>query len=615
MDSDSRPLSQGSTLRRLSSYSDRQQQTAPEQPTLAEFRYLRQLIARSTTGTVEPVPTPPRQLADMFNDAADTVTLRSPSPVAMRRREKDNDSTIHIPSEASSMYLHSRSGSDDTEFHRHLSGRRMAVSPPPVNGGKPHGFSRPREVLFVLVLVLAHLLMFAGLAQGLVPQYVIGEGLLSGRLSWYTSAYALAVGAVMLPAARLGDLFGHKNVFVMGIAWLGIWELVGGFSLKVQQAGGNGGVFFVACRVLQGVGVALFVPNGRAMLERAYHQPCKRKTIVTGLYGAAVPLGFVAGGVMASMLAMETSWPWIFWTEAVVCLVLTSVAIMVLPPTERKIRRVEDSLWRQLDGLGIVLGVSGSTLFSFAFNQAPIVSWSTPYTYFILIIGAMLIAAFVYVERKVSYPLVPIRALRSSTVLVLCSLAAGWGAFSVWAYFGFSFLEDIRAWSPLLASASVAPMVISGLAISMLVGVLLGKGVKPQVFLLVSMATFVAGSVLFATAPVDRRRWPNTVFGSLIIAIGMVMSNAAAPVIISSSLVKEHQSIAASLVFAVVNYAISLGLGIAGTIETHVNENGMDLLAGYRASQFFGVGLGGLGVIIAAVCLVQSVRRSSERDS
>ena len=88
------------------------------------------------------------------------------------------------------------------------------------------------------------------------------------------------------------------------------------------------------------------------------------------------------------------------------------------------------------------------------------------------------------------------------------------------------------------------------------------------------------------------------------------MSNPAATILLSDSVSREHQGIAASLVVTTVNYSISLALGIAGTIEAHIVSGGGDVLAGYRAAMYFGVGLGGFGVLLAGAFTLQSyVRR------
>lgn len=333
---------------------------------------------------------------------------------------------------------------DQQSSTQSTSDRSRASSPPTRSPqDRPYGFSATREVFFLAVIILAQALTMAGLSQALIPQHIIGASFPDtnqGSLAWYSAAYGLTSGSFVLPSGRLGDIFGHKRVFIIGFAWLGLWELAGGFSGYVQRqrgpdgGGSSGTAFFIACRAMQGVGAALLVPNGQAMIGRGY-PPGPRKNVVMSLFGAAAPLGFVAGGAMASLFAQLVSWPWAFWTMAAVCVGLAGVSVLVLPPAgERATREAGVSLWKQIDGAGVFLGVSGLVLFNFAFNQAPIVSWRTPYVYFILVIGALLLGGFVYVELHASHPLVPIAGMTPTTNFVLGCTGAGWACFSIWVY-------------------------------------------------------------------------------------------------------------------------------------------------------------------------------------
>ena len=462
-----------------------------------------------------------------------------------------------------------------------------------------------------MIICLAQVLMLAGISQALVPARLIGESFhdtTPGALAWYTASYGLTSGTFVLPAGRLGDLFGHRKLFIIGFLWFAAWSCIVGFADMVERAGGAGTVFFCFSRAMQGIGPAVLVPNGQAMLGRAY-QPGPRKNMVMSLFGAAAPLGFVLGAVMASLFAVKASWPWAFWSMGGVCLALAAVSVVVVPLSPHTRRVGHGSLWMQLDGYGIIFGVCGLVLFNFAFNQAPIVSWSTPYTYFILIIAVMLLAAFVYTELVAPHPLVPIAAMQSQTNFVLGCTAAGWACFSIWVYYTFAIIQGMRGWSPLLSSAAFAHAPVAGLAASMLTGYLMGK-IKPHWIMFISMCAFFIGSLLFVTAQVDQTYWYNTFFSILVMPFGMDMSNPAAIILLSNSVSKEHQGTAASLVVTVVNYSISLALGIGGSIEGSMNNGGRDILAGFRGAQFFGLGLGGLGIALAAAFLLQSYSRT-----
>lgn len=196
---------------------------------------------------------------------------------------------------------------------------------------------------------------------------------------------------------------------------------------------------------------------------------------------------------------------------------------------------------------------------------------------------------FFYIEIKVSSsPLIPFEALSVDVAFVLGCVACGWGCFGIWVYYIWTFAEVLKGASPLLTSAWISPVAVSGAIASLATGFLLGK-VRPAVVMIIALTCFTIGTVLIATAPVDQIYWAQFFVCTVVIPWGMDMSFPAATLILSNAVAKEHQGIAASLVNTVVNYSISLALGFAGTVEANVNNGGItaeDKLKGYRGAWY-----------------------------
>lgn len=135
----------------------------------------------------------------------------------------------------------------------------------------------------------------------------------------------------------------------------------------------------------------------------------------------------------------------------------------------------------------------------------------------------------------------------------------------------------------------------------------------------ISMLAFLTGSILVATMPVHQIYWAQAFVVTLIIPWGMDMSFPAGTLIMSNAVARKHQGMAASLVNTIVNYSISIGVGIAGTVETHVNRGGRtekDELAGYRGAMYLAVGLSGLGVFTSILFLLKMrMRQDSHVES
>jgi MFS family permease len=155
--------------------------------------------------------------------------------------------------------------------------------------------------------------------------------------------------------------------------------------------------------------------------------------------------------------------------------------------------------------------------------------------------------------------------------------------------------------------AHLCPVAISGFIAALTTGHIISR-IGPGWVMLISMLAFLTGSILVATMPINQVYWAQAFVTTLIIPWGMDMSFPAGTLIMSNAVAKEHQGMAASLVNTVVNYSISIGVGVAGTVETHINHGGQtveDELFGYRGAMYLSVGLSGLGVATSLLFLLK----------
>lgn len=471
-----------------------------------------------------------------------------------------------------------------------------------------------REILFISIVCCAQLFTQAGLGQGISILYSIGEHYNitnPAELSWLIAGYSLTVGTFILPSGRLGDIFGHKKILLIGFAWFGLWSLICGAAYYSNQ------VLFIFARVLQGIGPAIVLPNGLAIFGR-YYPPGQRKSMVFAIFGACAPTGSVLGSAGAALFDL-TFWPWAFWTLGIILFVVTGLGLYIIPdeelePHEQQER--ENRTWGQtfeaLDPWGALTGVLALVLFNFAWNQAPIYGWNQPYIYVLLIIGCLFVPVFFYIETRVSSnPLIPFDALTSNVAFVLGAVGLGWATFGIWFYYIWSFNEVLRGASPLLATAYVSPVVVSGSIAAITTGILLER-IRPAWILSGALVAYLVGVILIMTTPVDQIYWAQIFVSAVITPWGMDMSFPAGTLIVSNSVERKHQGIGASLVNTVVNYSISLGLGFAGTVESHVNNGGrtpQDILLGYRGAWYMGTGLAGLGIFVCIIFLIKSYKK------
>ena len=254
------------------------------------------------------------------------------------------------------------------------------------------------------------------------------------------------------------------------------------------------------------------------------------------------------------------------------------------------------------DWAGCFLGIIGLVLFNFAWNQAAVVGWQEPYTYALLIVALLVLGLFCLVELKYSSkPLLPVRSLSRATILALACIAAGWASFGVWVWYLLNFLMKLRGATPLGTVAEVCGIAVSGGIAALLTAYLLPR-LRAGVMMILAMLAFGVGQVLVATAPIEQTYWAQIFPMVIIMPFGMDFSFPSGTIILSDSMAREDQGLAASLVTTVVNYSISLGLGIAGTITRQLtgdSSDPADILYGYRGAWYFAIGLDLLGLGIA----------------
>ncbi|TID14649.1 Mitochondrial nuclease [Venturia nashicola] len=474
------------------------------------------------------------------------------------------------------------------------------AGPPP--GPPAPKWSKPHEWLFVATICSAQFVSLASLAQTISPLLIIGNDLKvesPGQLAWFTAAYSMTLGTFIIPAGRIGDMFGHKKIFIFGWVWLAIASFFAGFGYTW------GPIALSIARGFQGIGPALLVPNAMALIGRTYGMGDKR-AMVFSIFGACGPSGFFFGALIAAVFSEYVWWPWAFWATSIASLLFVFLAYCVIPEAMASPAAPPGQSIPKFDFLGCATGVTGLLLINFALNQAPLVGWNTPYVYALLIAGVVMAIAFVFIELKVAKsPLIPMRGLQAQALLALACIAAGWASHGIWLYYLFLFFMRIRGQASIIASLQLFPVVPLGIGFALSSNYLVKKWHVSRVMFL-AMVFFLVGTLLLAWAPANQTYWALTFVSILIMPGGMNLSFPAGTVLLSNAMPREHQGKAASLVSTVVNYSIASGLGFAGSIERHVNSDGNHDLEGYRAAWLLGIGFSGLGVFISLIFIWMS---------
>jgi EmrB/QacA subfamily drug resistance transporter len=463
-----------------------------------------------------------------------------------------------------------------------------------------------RRGLVLSVILLAQLMVVLDLSivNVALPDMQTALGFSPTGLSWVLNAYSLAFGGLLLLGARTGDLIGRRPTFLVGISVFTLASFAGGFA--------STGPELIAARVIQGIGAAFAAPATLSLLTTMFPEG-RERTRALGLYTAVsvggVSFGLVAGGILTEI----ASWRWVMLVNVPIGIVVASIAWIAVPHTPRRHGRFDVA-----GAVTSVLGVSGVV---FGFVHAASHGWGSPVTLVSIIGGAVLLVAFVLVERTAAEPITPLSLfasrVRSGALLARMFLMAGaMGAF----FFLTQYLQDVLAFSPIQAGLAFLPMT-AGVFIASQSGsrfLVERFGDRP---VMIAGAVLSLASLLWLTGLDSSSGYGDVLVSLLLLGLG----NGLAFVPLTSSALHAVQPDEAGAAAGLVNVAQQLGsaLGLAGlvTVSGHASRAvhlapGLDAVARAHATFLSGAhaafeaSTATLVVVLALVVFV--IRRDHE---
>ncbi|KAI8944520.1 major facilitator superfamily [Xylaria longipes] len=458
-----------------------------------------------------------------------------------------------------------------------------------------------REALFVTTICVAHLCAQAGIGQTLPIMKGVGSRFRVANaniLSSSITGYTIVLGTFILIAGRLGKTYGHKTIFMLGLVGSATWSLIGGASFYSNRS------LFIASRAFQGLGAALTLPTGLALLK-ATRPTGTRKTVIFSLYAAMSPTGLIVGALGASIIDKLAWWPWVYWAFSITLVVLRTISRFVIPstPPARSPPSGVRAATLELDIPGMITGIISLGLFGFAWGQAHVVGWRQGYIWVMLMTSVVLAAAFVMIETWYArHPLIPYSALSPEVFWILIAIGSGWSCFGIWIFYGWQFVEHLRSASALLTTAYFTPILLVGCFAAVTARLILDR-FRPHGIFCVAMLAMMLASVLMATMPIRQTYWQQLFISTVFMAWGLYTSIPVATLMVARAVKKGHGGIAAGLVWAATHYGMGLGLAVAGTIEHGAMRAGGKLtvhnrLRGHRAVYWTSVGLAGFGLVL-----------------
>src|SRR5437773_2633284 len=329
------------------------------------------------------------------------------------------------------------------------------------------------------------------------------------NLQWVISAYAILFGGALLLGGRLADLLGRRRLFVAGLAVFSLSSLLCGLAWSEGS--------LIAFRAVQGLGGALLAPAALSLLMTTFAEG-RERNLALGIYGAASGSGAAVGVLLGGVLTSYLSWSWIFFINVPV-----AIAAIALTPVLLRESRAEGA-HRHFDFPGAISVTSGLMLLVYATSRAAIHGWGAPATLALFAGAAALILAFVAIELRSPWPLLPLRIFRNRTLTGANVAMAIVGGVAFSEFFLLTlYLQDVLHYSAVESGVAFLAFALAVVLVSNIAQLIVGRfGVRPT--LTAGLLISAVSVAWLARLPVDGHYFWDIFPGFVLGGAGMGLS-------------------------------------------------------------------------------------------
>jgi MFS family permease len=448
--------------------------------------------------------------------------------------------------------------------------------------------------LWGILAVLSLVLFLDGLDVSMVGVALPSIGtelhLATSSLQWIVSGYVLGYGGLLLLGGRTADLLGRRRVFLIALAVFAVASLLGGLV--------DSGPLLIATRFVKGVSAAFTAPTGLSIITTTFAEGRMRNkalSIYTVFGASGYSSGLIFGGLMTGI-----GWRWTFLMPVPVALVALVAGYVLIP---RGLAAAKGGH----DVLGALTSTGAMLLLVYSLVSAPARGWASPVTLSLFALVVVLLAAFVYVERRVAHPLIRLGILRKGTLIrANLAMVALFGSYTAFQFIITLYLQSVLGWAPLKMALALLP---TGLLVALsapFAGTMIDRFGTSR-FIAGGLAAMSAGYVLFLRIDTHPVYVVAILPTAILLGVGFALGFPSINVQATAGVGDDEQGLAAGLVQTAGQVGAALVLAITTAIissDATPAHSAAGVLDEYRPGLVFATFVAVGGLVMALVPFV-----------